>query len=426
MAVTGASLEGWFKEIYGDKTNLVPEFAVCRERVKFSTRERLGDTYQFPVRVQRGQGWTWKGGSDSLTAFTLNSIRSGATKNASLSGAMFVHRDSIAYKVIMSAAGSKEAFGDVTAEVVQDMLETLNAQLEIALLYGGTNLGTLGVAGASATTQAYYLTSATSALGLWAQLDGAAVDVFSSDFVTKRNTNALVVSLADYDTTNKRVTFSLTGDAADNAAVGSGDVIVPYGAQAAGGSAAWFSGLDKIVTNSGSLFGIDAASYPVWKGTSLSAGSAALTFSVLNRAGAMVAMRSGTQKSSVLISTQTWGDVNNDLAAIRRENENRGRIELGTQAITFYGPAGAMELIPHPMVKAGEAFVVDFGRMKRVGASDITWGLPGEYESMGAPDKFLTQLTDAAGFEMRGAFDQALICTRPRALAKVTSIVNSI
>ena len=73
--------------------------------------------------------------------------------------------------------------------------------------------------------------------------------------VTQRNSNAaIVLTKAAYDATTGKVTLSVTGNTTDLDAIVSTDVFVLRGM--VGGA---MDGVDKIATNSGSLFGISAS-----------------------------------------------------------------------------------------------------------------------------------------------------------------------
>lgn len=419
MATTIASYDGYFKELYGELSQTIPEFSYLSEQIPFKEGERVGDSYHFPVRVQRSHGWTFESGANSGTAFALNAVKSGAMKDASLAGATFVMRESFAYKAVLSATqAGKAAFGDLFDEGVEDMHNTASVMREICLLYGGHSIGTVTANGSSATSITVTVTAATSSLGMFAQLEGAYIDVYSAVGGTKRNAvGPLEVTAVDWVDSAGTVTFTSVGAAADNAAIVAGDLIVPYGADSK-----WFSGIDAIARNTGTLFGIAANTYTVWKANAASAGSAELTFSKLTKATGQSAMRSGVGKMTALVSIPTWSDLNNNTAALRRLPENKGKVELGAESIVYHGPTGPLEIMPHPFVKGGEAFVGDLKQFRRVGASDLTFSLG----VSGQAERFLRELSDNAGFEIRCLWDQALVCRKPRSLTKISSIVNSV
>ena len=209
--------------------------------------------------------------------------------------------------------------------------------------------------------------------------------------------------------------LTLPGAAAALAAIGATDVFVPRGAQGN-----WFTGLDAILSNVGTLFGINAANYSLWQGNTYDAGAAAMTTGKLQAAMTRATVRGLMQDCTVLVNTWTWTDILNDLQALRRYADDiRSEVETGSNSIKFYGMSGTMEIVPHPMVKAGEAFIVPLDTVYRIGSTDLTFRLPDA-----GPDRFVRQLTDSAGFEIRCYFDQGIICRAPAKTVKITNIVN--
>lgn len=424
MTVNLSTADGWFKERYGKLSDTIPKFGVMRERIAFKNSERIGDSYHFPVRVQRSHGWTLQGGSSAADAFALNAVKTGQMRDAQVTGSAFVMRESFGYVALSRATDNIVAFGDLFDESVEDITNTANAVQEICHLYGQTNLGAVVAAGSSSATVSYSLTAASSSLGMMSQLEGAYVDVYNAARTTKRNTTGtLEVTLVDWDDTNQRVTFSLTGAAGDNAAVQAGDVLVLRGADVAT-SEEEFAGLDKIATNTGTLFNISAATDKVWKANVMTAGSAALNFQRLTRAAVPIAARSGESMASALVSLPTWADINNDSAALRRLSASEGKLSFGAKSISYHGVSGELELIPHPFLKHGEAFIVDFEQFRRVGSSDLTFETP-EATLNGGQTRYIIPLASNAGCEIRCWWDQGLVNRKPRSITKVTDIVNT-
>lgn len=415
---TTANLDGWFKRRYGEKQNLVPGWALLAQDAKFSNADRIGDSFNFPVKVRRGGGMTWNGGANVGTMFTLNAASAGVRKNATIAGTEFVHRDAISYGAASRAIEKGEAaFGDAVDEVVLDMMEVGAFAQEMALLYGGKDIGAVlsNPSGAGTGTQTFVITLASWPVGIWAQMEGQYIDAYDPTLVTKRNaTGDVTVAAVDIATR----TLTLTGAAADLDAIANSDVLVPRGA-----NGNWFSGVDAIVTNAGTLFGISAATYNLWKGNSVSAGSAALTFATLQKAVSLAVGRGLSEDVVAYCSPFTWSDLNDQQAALTRYVQStKGGLEYGTKSIKYYGVhGGVIEMKPHPMVKAGEAFVGPTSRLKRIGSTEFTFQLP---NSPSGNDRFFRELENQAGFELRGYWDQALIITQPAKWTKITGIVN--
>lgn len=429
MAIDGSTAEGMWKDVFGDLENTVPEFAMLANDIPFKERAKLGKNYVFPVRLRRGHGSTFAGGSTSLTAFTLNAVASGQTDDASVSGAMYVGRESFAYKAVMSGlANGKQAFADVFADGVEDLYTTAGFYLEACLLYGQSSFGEFNEAGPNATSATLDITVAQCAPGLLAQLEGAKIDVYSDTaFGTKRNTNAdITVTGFTYDPGTGVGQLSISGNATDIDAIAVGDEFVPKGWYNSGHMS--FAGLDKILTTTtGSMFGINVATYPKWAGTTYDVGTSAATFLKFIKAGISIATQCPYMDEAIKVyaSPATWTDLNNNHAALRRMGDStKGGLDLGTKKITYYSNAGSsIEIVSHPMVKQGEAFMGFPSVATRGGASDISFDLGKE---TGQAQRFLRELPDSAGFEVRVCWDQFMILRKPKAWVKLVNIVNSL
>lgn len=420
MAVDTSALDGYFKDVFGDLSDAVPEFEIVAGMVPFKKRAKQGEKYSFPVRLRRGHGHTV---NNDGSAFTLGAVASGLTKEATVTGMEYVGRESVSYAAASRGTSSKEAFGDVFGETVTDMKDTASFFRELCLLYGGSD-GAMGALASDPGTgpgaRDMTITPATWAPGLWVQAEGMPVDIFSSDLGTQRTNSGTRATIGSVDVENRTVEIQL-GDESDLDDITTGDVIFPEGAYSSGH--VWFSGLFAIAENTGTLFGISAATYGQWSASSSSAGSSRLTMAKITNAAAKAAIKCGMRPLKCLVSTYTWSDLNNDLAAIRRDARNGGgNIELGHTGITYYGPNGRVEICPHPMVKAGEALIFDPSTVHRIGSSDISFELPGSSPNQ---QKFFQELSGSAGYELRSWFDQAIINTKPASMVKITNIVNT-
>ena len=125
----------------------------------------------------------------------------------------------------------------------------------------------------------------------------------------------------------------------------------------------------------------------------------------------------------VLMSPFSWTDLNDDLSALRRySKDTKAEMTLGTTSISFYGVnGGRLELVPHPMVKAGEAFVLPERRFKRIGSSDTTSRISGVD---GQGENFFIELEGSAAVRLRAFWDQAIICSHPARCVKISNITN--
>lgn len=419
-AETTTTLDGMFKIRYIDEKpeDLVPDFADFATAIPFTGKPKLGKEVRFPVRVKRAQGFTFATGGDD---FTINTALPGKTLEATATQTSYIWRDRVAYDAAAGATDSQDGFGDVFDEIVRDGLNTMSFHRELWMLYGLKEIGITAEAGSNNTSHTYTLTVGSSAIGMWLQLDGAKVDVYATNLSTKRNTNALTVSVPTLDTDGQTVIITLTGDAADNNAVALGDYIVPY--QWISGSSG--NGLTKIETNTGSLYGIDGATYPLWLSNVMSAGNAEATFRALTNLAAIQVQRSG-RKGKILkafCSYPTWNDLNNNTVALRRFAESmKGTVELGTMnSIKYFGPGVGIDISPSALVWNSRLHMGEYDTIRRIGATDITWALPGNSPNQ---DKFFMEVADAAAYEIRGYWRQCMAPKRPACLSLLTDITN--
>lgn len=420
-SVSKAQLDGFYKEVYGELEDAVPEFAIIQKEVPFERRNKIGDSFHFPVILTRSHGVTIANSND---AFALNNPESLVSKDANLTSAQVVVRERIGYSVVSAAGSSREAFGSAMDPIVMSLKQTAHFYVELFLLYGGSAGGigeNQGRYTDSGTTQVFQIKKAAWAPGLWMQMQNAFVDVYSPDFATKRNTGTMQVTEIDPD----ERTVKCVGTEAEMDTIVAGDIFMPRGAfSGAGGSHVWPSGIDAILRNTGTLFGISAATYALWKASTYSSASAALTMAKVQSALVKAVTRGGLAEDvKVCVSPYTWTDLMVDLAALRRfADDTKREMSLGTHSIRFYGVNGrTIEMAPHAMVKAGEAFLGPMRTLKRVGSTDVTMRL--DVTSQG--EGFFRELTDNAGFEIRNFSDQASVITRPALWTKITNIVNN-
>jgi hypothetical protein len=495
-ANTLASLNGFYKQIYGDSLiNLIPESAKFIKDVPFERRKKLGDFYNVPVVLQAEQGFTYNDGDG--TAFALNGALAMGTKNAQVRGAEKVLQSQISYKAAAAATSNKEAFADATSTLFENMVESMANRLELSSFYGGSSLGngsgspnssigaatfqqvttTITVTTAnnhgliandvvvfkddvgsvtatsgtvvtvptaktftmacssgttaagtactigpfvkrSATTAWYYIDKAQWATGLWAGKVGAELQFYKDDDTTliSSSTDA-VFTISSIDPVYKRIglTGTSTGVTALIAVVKADfdDGIDVYFNGTKGKD---FLGIDKIITTSGTLFGIVNTTYTLFKGNQYTA-SGALSLSQIIAATENAVAQGLMEDVCAYVPISAWNTLAATESGLRRYDSSykNSIAENGIQKLAFYGANGKIEIEPHPIVKAGEVFIIPKKQFIRVGATDVTFQTPG----MDATEIFL-QLPSNAGYEVRAYADQALLCMAPAKCTKVT------
>jgi hypothetical protein len=406
MSNTFQSLNGLFKEVYADKIqSLVPENLKLMKMVPFAAQEKsLGNLFHQPVIVGSEHGLSW--GASDADAFSLQAPISGQIKDAQVRGNPKVLRSVLGYSAASRAAqGTQAAFMNGTKFLVANMLRSMSKKLEIEMLYGQSGYGTVGSTSGNTVT----ITPAEWAPGIWVGSEGMPVQVRNPAGSVLRG-SATIVSV-NLDTRTLTLDVLPAGTLANDVLWHAGS----YGAD--------FAGLHKIVTNTGTLFGIDASQFSVWRGNTYDAGGTSLSLGKIEFAISRAVAKGLESDSVCLVSPLTWSDLLVEQSALRRYDSSYSsdKKENGARQITFFGTNGMITIEPSIYVKQGFAYIVQPDSFMRIGSSDITFNRPG----MGNDSQYFRELESSAGFELRCWTDQALFCSHIGRQTIITNIVNS-
>lgn len=380
MAVTPTTFEGYLKYIEGALQDTLPNFAVLQRDFPFDSAKRVGRKFIYPVVLRGPQGFTYaRTGTASKTAYTLNDPITAETQEVELEGSEMTLQEDIAIGMLKAAQNPDASFAPIVPKTLQLMREASQFRLELELLYGRYSYG-IGAVESVADVSAsdictVVISKATWAGGIWARMENANVDVYDDDGDPKRNTSGTVTVAAVEPATR---TLTLTGTEAELDTIAAGDFLVPRGWAgatyvAAGTSANCFHGLAATLGHiSGSLHGVDASTYSMWKGNRASAGSAKATLKKLLDVDGYAAARGATEDMNSYLNNFVWNDIANDAMLLRQLGpESRRDVELGTDRITFIANGRKLSLVPHPMVMAGHVLSCTPSAFKRVGESDL-------------------------------------------------------
>jgi len=396
---TITTLNGMFKEVYASKIeNLVPEGTKLLNKLPFSQKEsQLGGYYHQPVVLGLEHGVTFAAGGDD--AFALNGPINGVMKDATVRGAQMVLRSVIGYGAASRASSGKAAFMDATKFLVQNMLRSMSRKAEIEILYGSSGLAVIS---SIATTPVLQINPQEWAPGIWAGAESMPINIRTSAGVDHGNAVVTAVSFA-----NKTITVNIDPGAVN------GDFIYFLGAYQKE-----MAGVHMILLNSGTIFGIDASAYNLWKASTSDAGNADLSFEIVQDAVAHAVEKGLDNDVTVMVNVSSWSKLMTDQAALRMYDSSysTSTSENGSKTIKFYGQNGVIEIVPSIYVKQGYAYVLSMDDFMRVGSTDITFRRPGR------GDEFFRELDGQAGFELRAYSDFALFCHAPGRSALIFNI----
>lgn len=402
---TVGTLNGIFKDRYADKLeNLIPDGVKALNMIKFGAKGKtLGNLYNQPVILGLEHGVTFADSDDD--AFALNPPVAGQTKNAQVKGYPMLLRAVLGLSAASRAeSAGEEAFDSAIKVVVENMLRSVTRKLETELFYGQMGYGVVG----SVLGNVITVSTAEWAPGIWAGAEGMPIEVRDATGATSRGET--VINSVDMDARTLTVSALPPGTVAT-------DVIWHKGAYGKE-----FAGIHKILTNSsGTLFGINAANYALWRGNQFSAASGPLTFNKLNLALARAVEKGLDSKAVAFINPRAWSNLLNDQAALRRYDSSysAAKSENGSKSLMFHAQNGDIEIVPSIFVKEGYAYLLDQDCWMRVGSTDVTFKRPGK------EGEFFRELENSAGYELRAYTDQALFCHSPGRNVVITAIVNS-
>lgn len=402
MATTNTvdTLDGNFKQVYGEMKDLIPEGYHLLTEVPFSGREKqLGAYFHECIVLANEQGWTFNNGDGS--AFNLNSSVASVTKDAQVRGCEMVLRSALSYGAASrSVGGGARAFKDATKYLVQNMMKSASKVLEVEMLYGQKGLGTV----ASTLANVITVTTAEWATGIWIGAENMPIQIRSSAGALRGN--AAITSI-DIDARTLTVDVLPAGTVAT-------DIIWRESAYSNE-----FAGMQKIITNTGTLFGIDAAQYNLWKGNTFTPSvESVLSFAIIQQAITKAINKGLEGPVMVLCNPGHWDDLLTEQSALRMYDSSyrSAEAENGAESIKFHGQNGRIEIRPSIYVKEGHCFVLSMDELVRVGSTDVTFKRPGE------GDKFFKELENSAGYELRLYSDQALFTNAPGHHTLITNL----
>lgn len=426
---SGSTLNGLFRQKYSKQVKpLIPDFAIIQKRVPFSQAELLGDFYHLPVVVADEHGFTY--GGATAANYTLNASIAMQLQDAQVTGSELTLTSEASYGAVSRSSKKGDTAVEKLVDLLMERMKSSTAKrVEIALIYGQslTGIGKISSQTGATTARVYTITDLTWAPGIWAGMENCQLDVYTTGSFSSgaTNTNAALIVTA-VDVGNKKI--SVSGNSTDltniDSAIATGANLFFYGAGATSTvNGMEMVGIDYILVNTGTLFNISATTYNLWRSQTYDCLSAELSMAKVLAALALPVARGLMGEVQVLVAPNSWANLNSDLAGQRMYDESydNKKGEKGVQGIVYYGSNGKIEIISHPMVKQGEAFVLPLDLIQRVGSTDIAFRGEGP---MGQEDYFF-QNTSTNGWTIRCYTDQAIMIEAPAHCVKLINITAS-
>jgi hypothetical protein len=425
-SVTKDTIVDIFKQVYGGANDLRPKTSVLDDLFPFSPTQRVGDSYLEGLSLNDEVGYTLAGSAQD--AFVINPAIAGSFKQLAIQPSQTVVSTVLSWGFMArSAAGGEASFFEGTKYVMKNNLESHNKLVNVFKLYGQSTerLGTVSYAtatyrgvsftngsgtltkkdgstitftnGINAAEKAILLSPGQFASGIFVGRKGAAIkQLDSSDVVVASG------SIAGWDSVLGIVYVDFTPVAASS--VGSHKLAFD-GSE----SLKEMVGMQRILTNTGTLFGVSAVAEPLWSGTTFDVGGSALSLKAIQE-GIADAVNAGglDQPLDILVNPRSFARMSDDDAALRRYNSaESGKATRGFEAIEYYSANGLNKIHASSYVKEGDAFGV-VREHWRCGGSQLP-----SFRVQGIDEDVIQPLGDQAGFSVRSYGDQYLLCRQP-------------
>ncbi len=417
-----------FKKVYGNINKAVPKFFLLSKEIPFSAGAAPGGSSYVEAVVLSGEvGWTLLG--TDMNNIDLNVSSSSNVRQAEIIPSMVALRSLVPVGFMTRAAkGGEEAFIKGTSYIMESHMESHDRLLEIirhngqspyllgrvayeTATYRGvsftTGTGTLTksdsttiafVNGVCAAEKAILIQQGDFAAGFWVGNEGA--QIYEVD------TNNLVVASGKLVTVNVSLGY-ITVDFAPVVASSVGSHRICFVGQETALEAV---GLHKILTNTGSLFGLSAAQFSLWKTPQVNVGGKYFNLAAVLDGISQAVNAGGLDKDvMVMVGPNTFQKVINDQAALRKYDArySPAEAENGFESIKFHAANGVCELVSDRFCMEGIAMGIVKEDWLRSGSSDVS------FQPQGVGREMIQRVPDKLAYDIVSFSDQFLLCRRP-------------
>lgn len=443
MATTNTSdVKKIFKTVYGGQHDLRPQADVVDEILSYESSQQTGKEFVEDFIMGDEVGLTYGGTAD--TAFYNNPSIAGAVEQSSIQGTQFVLSSVLSWAFMTrSAGGGERAFYDGTKLVMKNHLSSHFKLRAIEKIYGQADAGlgyvsyapsgtiyrgvaytgngnivltrksgtTITFTAGIAITTALPSDAPTGTLGAIVFQPGqfaAGFWVAKKQIVVKQvaTSSGLVVASGKLTGVDTRL----------------GVIFVDFVPTAASSTTShkmvfdgWnvnncMVGVNKILANTGTLFGINASNYDLWSGQAIDLGQKKFNIKAVQEGVADAVNGGGLEEGlEILVNPLTFSAMTNDEAALRKYDASykSSSATNGFEAIEYYAANGTNRIRASSKIKEGEAYGLIKEHWKCSGSQAPS------FRPNGMGQEVIFPLQDQAGWCVRSFSDEFVICRMP-------------
>lgn len=417
---------GLLKTVY-DKgaVDALPDNELITEIVGYSRFERLGSQFQTSVNLSYGHSVTALG--DKEQNMTLGVPLITPYQNAYATSYVYVYRDIISHTLMQRAiSNGEQSFASATAVAFERATKSFTKIQEEQLNYGTLGIGQFVAATADLSNSQITISAAEFAPAIWIASKDMPIDIYSAAGILILQTS--VTAMASLST--RKLTLASVSGLVDG---------TTYNIWRRGFRGLEAPGLQAILTNATSLFGIDATgTFDLWTPNTYSVGSAALLFSKVARGIAQYRPKGLARQLTLVISEDAFPDVIPDFNTTVQTNATPGprtsryfvdkddtvKIVHGTSDLKYIINTTEVTLKSSPYQKNGYAPCIEEDSLIRIGSTEKPFVFQ-EVNGINGQGEYFRLLENINAYEFRLSSDLALFTTERNRSMIFTGIVNN-
>jgi hypothetical protein len=355
-ANTLTRIGGLLKVKYGALETLFNRDAKTYDIFEKTTESLGGDHFEMAARVAGNTAGIGARLSDDPTPTpSRQNIQKFTVFDRMVEGAIAVYE-----KDVKNAEGDARAFVNHLDDEIENMVIDLSWHQNVMLFGDGS--GTLASVNANTSSSTSFVAATGSTFGKFGVKYlriGDAIDIWSSDFNTQRNSTSVILTI----TAINPVTGSVTVSAAQS--LTAGDVIVRNGSLNKE-----YQGLYLASDNSSSVTfqGLSRATYPITQGTVIPANGNGLSENHLQQLVTQVPARSG-KEVDFIVSSDAQLNAYVGLGQGLKRYQNTNKLDRGFTELEYNGTPLRKDVFCHPQFVYG----MNKGTVKKGVVAPLEW-----------------------------------------------------